>query len=80
MDELFEALTLIQTKKSKPFPVVLMGKDFWIGLVDWLRNTMAVRGNIRLTDLDLFFITDDAAEAAEYISQFQDRKTMRPNF
>lgn len=80
MDELFEALTLVQTKKSKPFPVVLMGKDFWIGLIEWLRNTMAARGNIRISDLDLFFITDDAAEAAQFISQFHDQKTMKPNF
>ena len=59
MDELFEALTLIQTGKVKHFPVVLVGVDYWRGLVDWLKQTMVSAGNIRLEDLDLFTLTDD---------------------
>ena len=80
MDELFEALTLIQTKKSERFPVVLMGIDFWSGLIDWLKNTMATRGNIRLEDLDLFYLTDDAQDAANHIAKFYEKHTMAPNF
>ena len=80
MDELFEALTLIQTEKSSPFPVVLMGISFWGGLLDWLKNTMLEAGNISEKDLDLFRVTDDPAEAAELISHFYEHRTMRPNF
>ncbi|HAY36552.1 MAG TPA: TIGR00730 family Rossman fold protein, partial [Bacteroidetes bacterium] len=65
MDELFEALTLIQTEKSSQFPVVLMGSSFWGGLIDWLKNTMLEAGNIAEKDLDLFRITDDPVEAAD---------------
>ena len=59
MDELFEALTLIQTGKIKHFPVVLFGSAYWKGLVDWLRETMAAEHKIAPQDLDLFTITDD---------------------
>lgn len=80
MDELFEAMTLIQTRKSTPFPVVLMGKSFWSGLVDWLKDSMLSRGNISAGDLDLFQITDDAEEAAYMISDFYKKHRMAPNF
>jgi len=80
MDELFESLTLVQTKKSKSFPIVLMGKDFWSGLIEWLKSTMAIKGNIKNADLDLFYVTDDPVEAADYILQFHRKKTMKPNF
>ncbi len=80
MDELFEAMTLIQTRKSTPFPVVLMGRSFWSGLVDWLKDAMLARGNISATDLDLFQITDDAEEAASMISDFYKKHRMAPNF
>ena len=63
MDEMFEALTLIQTGKIKHFPVVLFGSAYWKGLVDWLRDTMAGQQKINAADLDLFTITDDPNEA-----------------
>ncbi|MEW2472900.1 MULTISPECIES: LOG family protein [Micromonospora] len=67
LDELFEALTLVQTGKVTRFPVVLMGSDYWRGLLDWLRDTMAVEGKIGPVDLDLIRVTDDIAEAVRHI-------------
>lgn len=67
MDELFEALTLVQTGKVTRFPVVLMGVDYWQGLIDWMRQTMAPRGMIGATDLDIMLVTDDVAEAVKHI-------------
>ena len=67
MDELFEALTLVQTGKVTRFPVVLMGRDYWRGLIDWLRDSMAAEGKIGPTDLDLICLTDDVEEAVRYI-------------
>ncbi|MCX5853065.1 MAG: TIGR00730 family Rossman fold protein [Deltaproteobacteria bacterium] len=70
MDELFEALTLIQTKRIKPFPVVLMGSEYWKGLVDWLRDTMLRNEKIDESDLDIIQITDDPDEAVRHIKKF----------
>jgi uncharacterized protein (TIGR00730 family) len=67
MDELFEALTLVQTKKVTRFPVVLMGTWYWQGLIDWLRDTMAAEGKIGPEDLNLFCLTDNVEEAVNYI-------------
>ncbi|MEV4492390.1 TIGR00730 family Rossman fold protein [Micromonospora coxensis] len=67
MDELFEALTLVQTGKVTRFPVVLMGTAYWSGLIDWLRDTMAVEGKIGAVDLDLICLTDDVAAAVRHI-------------
>ena len=67
MDELFEALTLIQTGKVKHFPVVLFGKAYWKGLIDWLEQTVALEGKIDVRDLQLFQVTDDPREAADII-------------
>jgi uncharacterized protein (TIGR00730 family) len=67
MDELFEALTLVQTRKVTRFPVVLMGSAYWRGLLDWLRETMAGEGKISPTDLDLVLVTDDVDEAVRHI-------------
>jgi len=69
MDELFEALTLIQTGKISSFPVVLFGSDYWAGLLDWLRGTMTGEGKISPEDLDLFFVTDDPAAATDHVVQ-----------
>lgn len=63
LDELFEALTLAQTQKVTTFPIVLMGVEYWQGLVDWLRDMVAKSGNIDLDDLDLMLLTDDVDEA-----------------
>jgi uncharacterized protein (TIGR00730 family) len=67
MDELFEALTLVQTGKVTRFPVVLMGTAYWQGLIDWLRHTMVADGKIGPTDLDLICLTDDVDEAVRHI-------------
>ena len=80
LDELFEALTLIQTSKSSPFPVVLVGKAFWGGLIDWIRETVAGAGNVANSDLALFSLTDDPSEAAAIITDYYKRHTLAPNF
>jgi uncharacterized protein (TIGR00730 family) len=69
MDELFESLTLIQTEKIKPFPIILVGSQFWAGLVDWIRDTMLVNGTISEDDMDLFKIIDDADEVVRYVKE-----------
>ncbi|HOX95121.1 MAG TPA: TIGR00730 family Rossman fold protein, partial [Syntrophales bacterium] len=70
MDELFEALTLIQTRRIKSFPVILMGSEYWRGLVDWLGNTMLAEGNISREDLDLIQVLDDPEEVVRHIQRF----------
>jgi len=72
LDELFEALTLIQTGKIRHFPVVLVGTAYWGGLVDWMRSTQVPKGTIAAADLDLFHLTDDPAEAVSIIRAFGD--------
>ncbi|HEU0102649.1 MAG TPA: TIGR00730 family Rossman fold protein [Mycobacteriales bacterium] len=68
MDELFEALTLVQTHKVNQFPVILMGSAYWSGLVDWLRGSMLADGYLSPGDLDLLHVTDDVADALAVIS------------
>jgi uncharacterized protein (TIGR00730 family) len=81
MDELFEALTLIQTKKIGRFPIVLVGRDYWSGLVDWLRDTLLeMEGNISRPDMDLFNVVDTATEAVEVIDEFYSKYNLSPNF
>ncbi|MDD5167448.1 MAG: TIGR00730 family Rossman fold protein [Syntrophales bacterium] len=70
MDELFEALTLIQTRRIKSFPVILMGSDFWKGLLDWLKKTMLRECKIDREDLDLIQIMDDPEEVVRHIQKF----------
>jgi len=67
MDELFEALTLIQTRKIKPFPVYLLGKKYWGGLIDWVKNNMVKEGKITPEDLDILHVVDDQSEIIEGI-------------
>jgi uncharacterized protein (TIGR00730 family) len=70
MDELFEALTLIQTNRIKPFPVILLGKDYWGDLVAWIKNTMFEKNSmISEADLDLFQVLDDPEEAVAAIKK-----------
>ena len=81
MDELFEALTLIQTNKIGKFPIVLMGNDFWKGLMDWIEEVMyKVNLNISEEDLSLIMITDSAEEAVEFIDNFYKEYILSPNF
>jgi len=62
LDETFEALTLIQTGKIRHFPVVLVGTDYWAGLIDWIKNRLGAKGKIAPRDLDLICVTDDPVE------------------
>jgi len=70
LDELFEALTLIQTKKVQGFPVILMGSAYWAGLLDWIKGTLVTEATISPEDVDLLRITDDAAEACRIITAY----------
>ncbi len=81
LDELFEALTLIQTKKINKRPVVLIGRDYWTGLLDWIKTAMLEQeNNISEADLDLFGIVDTAEEAFDYIEEFYKSHELSPNF
>lgn len=81
MDELFEAMTLIQTGKIARFPIVLVGVDYWGGLIDWIKNTMLEKEkNINPEDLNLFRLVDTAEEAAQHIFRFYDKYVLKPNF
>jgi hypothetical protein len=70
MDELFEALTLIQTRRIKSFPVILMGSEYWKGLLDWLKKTMIRTSMILPEDLDFIEIIDDPDEVVKHIQKF----------
>ncbi|WNJ19557.1 TIGR00730 family Rossman fold protein [Pontibacter sp. G13] len=81
LDELFESLTLIQTYKIERFPVVLVGTEFWSGLLDWLKTAVLERaGNISPGDLDLFALVDTADEVVDHISNFYKTHRIKPNF
>jgi uncharacterized protein (TIGR00730 family) len=81
MDELFEALTLIQTKKIGRFPIVLVGKAYWQGLMGWIENVMCKQeGYINVEDLDLINLVDDATEAVKAIDDFYSKYLLQPNF
>ncbi len=81
LDELFEALTLIQTKKINNRPVVLIGKKYWTGLIEWIKSSMLeMENNISAADLDLFGLVDTAEEAYEYIEEFYKSHQLSPNF
>lgn len=81
LDELFEAMTLIQTKKIEKFPIVLVGTEFWKGLLDWMKETMLkTNGNIHEGDLDLFQVVDTAEEVIEVIDAFYKKHLLSPNF
>ncbi len=81
LDELFEALTLIQTKKIGKFPIVMVNKDFWNGLIDWLRGQMLEKtNNIEKEDLFLFKLVDTVDEAVEEINSFYSNYLLSPNF
>ncbi len=69
MDELFEALTLVQTKKVTRFPIVLFGTSYWRGLVDWVRGTLVAEGKASRADLELFHLTDDVDEAVALVTK-----------
>ncbi|HLW49784.1 MAG TPA: TIGR00730 family Rossman fold protein [Sphingobacteriaceae bacterium] len=80
MDELFEAMTMIQTGKIARFPIVLVGSEFYGGLFDWIKNTMLAEGNVNPEDLNLYRVVDTAEEAVEHILRFYDKYLLKPNF
>ena len=81
IDELFEALTLIQTKKINERPVVLIGKEYWGGLITWIEESMLnMEENISPKDMDLFAVVDTAEEAFRYIEDFYKSHALSPNF
>lgn len=74
LDEMFEALTLIQTGKSRKMPIILCGREFWSGLLDWIRNTLVTEGMINPDDLDLLQLIDDPKEIVETIFRFYETR------
>jgi hypothetical protein len=80
LDEMFEALTLIQTNKIGRFPIILVGKKFWGGLFDWIKSTLLTEGNISPEDLDLVNIVDTPEDAVKVIDEFYNKYLLSPNF
>ncbi len=81
LDELFEAMTLIQTKKIGRFPIILVGTEFWAGIMDWVKDTLLERfGNISPGDIDLFKIVDTEDEVIEILNSFYKEYNLSPNF
>ena len=80
LDELFEAITLIQTKKIGKFPIILVGRKYWTGLMDWIKNTLLEEGSISPKDLDLISIVDTESEVLEVINNFYKKYNLSPNF
>ncbi len=81
MDELFEALTLVQTSKIAQFPIVLVGKEYWLDMVEWIKKDMlGTESYIHKEDLDLFKIVDTADDAVKHIVDFYSKYLLKPNF
>ena len=81
LDELFEAITLIQTGKIGRFPIVLVGTSYWNGMLEWIKETMLNQEqNISASDLDLFSVVDTPKEAVEIIEKFYKKYNLKPNF
>ncbi len=80
LDELFEAITLIQTHKIESFPIILVGSEFWQGLIDWIRSTVLAMGNVNPEDLDLFTLVDTEDEVVEILDAFYKGHSLSPNF
>jgi len=80
LDELFESMTLIQTKKIGRFPIVLVGKDYWFGLFDWIKSTILKEENINAKDLELYNLVETPEEAVAVIDDFYSKYLLSPNF
>jgi uncharacterized protein (TIGR00730 family) len=80
LDELFEAITLIQTNKIGKFPIVWVGTEYWSGLLNWVKTTMTTEQYISATDHELFSVVDTADEAVKIIDDFYSKYLLRPNF
>ena len=81
LDELFEAITLIQTNKIERFPVILYGSDFWSGCIDWIKNTVCKKfNNVSTNEMFLFELVDSKEEIIDILKKFYDKKKFAPNF
>jgi predicted Rossmann-fold nucleotide-binding protein len=81
LDELFEAITLIQTKKIGRFPIILIGTEFWSGLIDWVKSVLLEKyQKVSPEDLNLFRIVDTADEVLEHLNNFYNKYNLSPNF
>ena len=80
LDELFEALTLIQTHKIKTIPIILVNSQFWKGMMEWIKNTLLEEKTISPEDLDLFHLVDTPEAVTEIIEEFHQKNGFQPNF
>lgn len=80
LDELFEAITLIQTQKLVHFPIVLVDKNYWKGLVEWVNDRLVEEKHISVEDLEIFSVVDTADEAVKVIEDFYQKYDLKPNF
>ena len=81
LDEMFEAITLIQTKKVAKFPIILVGSEYWSGLMDWIDQVLNTKYmNVSPEDLDLIKIVDSAEEVVDVLDKFYKKYTLSPNF
>lgn len=80
LDELFEAITLIQTHKLVRFPIVLVGTEYWGGLVDWIKAQVLASNNIDPGDLEIFTLVDDSGSAVQVIEDYYNKYALKPNF
>lgn len=80
LDELFEAITLIQTHKSVRFPIILVSKEYWGGLYDWILQRLLEENNVSPEDMEIFSIVDTAEEAIEIIETYYNKYALKPNF
>lgn len=80
LDEMFEVLTLIQTKKVEKVPIILMGKEYWGGLIEWIQKVLVQGNYIDEKDVQLFHLTDDIDEVIQVINQYYKTEELKPNF
>ena len=80
LDELFEALTLIQTEKIKKFPIILVGREFWGGMLDWIKNVLLPDNKLNPDDLNLIQVVDTKEEVLEQLQMFYKQEYFKPNF
>ncbi|MDP2089918.1 MAG: TIGR00730 family Rossman fold protein [Flavobacteriaceae bacterium] len=81
LDELFEAITLIQTDKIGRFPIIMVGTEYWKGLLDWIKETILEKNNnINPQDLELFVLVDTADEVVDHLNRFYEKYSLKPNF
>jgi uncharacterized protein (TIGR00730 family) len=80
LDEFFESITLIQTQKIGHFPIVLVVKEYWQGLIDWIKNQLLANNNIGVEDMNMFILVDTAEEAVQHIENFYNKYSLKPNF